>query len=84
MHKYLSVSTFTMLSSLFPMALLASVATALPAANVNKRAPPAGFVSANGNKFQLDGKDFYFAGSNAYYFPFTQVCQHYNTKVWVM
>lgn len=73
-----------MLSSLFPMALLASVATALPAANVNKRAPPAGFVSANGNKFQLDGKDFYFAGSNAYYFPFTQVCQHYNTKVWVM
>ncbi|KAL6704307.1 hypothetical protein ACN47E_008371 [Coniothyrium glycines] len=33
-------------------------------------AVPAGFVSTSGNKFVLDGKDFYFAGSNAYYFPF--------------
>ncbi|KAI9370904.1 glycoside hydrolase superfamily [Aspergillus egyptiacus] len=29
-----------------------------------------GFVTTKGNTFQLDGKDFYFAGSNAYYFPF--------------
>ncbi|CRK22985.1 hypothetical protein BN1723_018034, partial [Verticillium longisporum] len=29
-----------------------------------------GFVTTKGTKFRLDGKDFPFAGSNAYYFPF--------------
>ncbi|KAJ4205359.1 hypothetical protein NW759_014586 [Fusarium solani] len=33
-------------------------------------AVPAGFVTTNGEKFSLDGEDFFFAGSNAYYFPF--------------
>lgn len=33
-------------------------------------AAPEGFATTNGTKFQLDGNDFFFAGSNAYYFPF--------------
>lgn len=37
-------------------------------------AVPAGFVTTNGEKFSLDGEDFFFAGSNAYYFPFNVVC----------
>jgi hypothetical protein len=32
-----------------------------------------GFVTTSGNNFKLDGKSFYFAGSNAYYFPFNDV-----------
>jgi mannan endo-1,4-beta-mannosidase len=49
-----------MILSLAFVALLASSVLALP----NKA--PKGFVTTSGTKFKFDGKDFYFAGSNAY------------------
>lgn len=46
-------------------------ATAIPFAHAQRATT--GFVTVEGDKFQLDGSDFYFAGTNAYYFPFDNV-----------
>ncbi|CRK37536.1 hypothetical protein BN1708_007403 [Verticillium longisporum] len=48
---------------------LLSLALALAGQQVAAQVP-AGFATTKGNKFQVDGKDFIFAGSNAYYWPF--------------
>lgn len=47
--------------------------TLLGAGATTAKRVPRGFVTTSGTKFQLDGKDFYYAGSNAYYFPFNDV-----------
>lgn len=55
--------------------LLTSVLTfGTLAAAVPGPKPKAGpFVKTDGTRFTLDGKDFHYAGSNAYYFPFYNV-----------
>lgn len=52
----------------YDIAITALLASGATAAAVRK-----GFVTTKGTTFKLDGKDFYFAGSNAYYFPFNDV-----------
>jgi mannan endo-1,4-beta-mannosidase len=55
------------------MLLLLSSLLSLSSIAAGAVAAPRGFVTVKGSKFQLDGQDFYFAGSNAYYFPFNNV-----------
>lgn len=50
---------------------LLSLGLALAATEVAAARP--GFVTTNGEKFSLDGDDFFFAGSNAYFWPFNVV-----------
>lgn len=69
-----------MLCNIASLLLLAGSASAAVA---DKRAP-AGFVTTKGNVFKLDGKDFYFAGSNAYYFPFNDVSTHFPCQLRVL
>ncbi|KAF2821908.1 glycoside hydrolase [Ophiobolus disseminans] len=56
----------------YDIASLLLLSSSASAAVIAKKAPK-GFVSRDGEVFKLDGKDFYFAGSNAYYFPFNDL-----------
>jgi mannan endo-1,4-beta-mannosidase len=51
-------------------ALLVAGAVATPHGSSK---PPKGFVTTKGTKFQLNGKDFPYVGTNAYYFAFSEV-----------
>lgn len=71
------------LSKLLTWALLTAAAVAAPSDHEGPPhdKPPRGFVTTKGTEFRLDGKKFYFAGSNAYYFPFDDVRFHPNHRV---
>ncbi|GAB7361122.1 hypothetical protein MBLNU230_g1157t1 [Neophaeotheca triangularis] len=55
------------LVSLWPLAALTASTLAAPSSHGKV---PKGFVTTKGTQFRLDGKSFFYAGTNAYYFPF--------------
>ncbi|KAI0931974.1 hypothetical protein AcW2_000736 [Taiwanofungus camphoratus] len=61
------LSTLTCVASL--VLSVVALARTQAAKTVQKRAVPAGFVTTNGQEFELDGEPFYFVGANSFWLP---------------
>jgi mannan endo-1,4-beta-mannosidase len=54
-----------------------TIAAAASLALLAGAAPSPKYVKPDGTRFELDGKPFYFAGTNCYWCSFTAVCSEY-------
>ena len=67
-------SRYQLAAYAFLLGVFASTCSSAPSTTwspwPSPRKCPSGLVTNLGNTFKLDGKDFYYAGSNAYYLPY--------------